>query len=226
MFPGQQCATCPAQLWPPRLGIKLLEGVPSTEKCGKGVYFRIASRKIGALSLVFAQSVENAKVVISTLPPLYTVWTRETWYVYTDLYTCAASRSPFAFHSPYGYCMRYSIWYSGMRHTGATQTRMTRDAHTRCHTNMVNNKREIYNKLPASRAGRKRHFRRYPPPPPAVVILPRAGPRAAAWGRGWWQLKRRRGCSRSQPRCACPCPWPLPPWPAPGWGEGQVEGYG
>ena len=32
-----------------------------------------SSQKIGALSLVFAQSVENAKVVISTLPPLYTL---------------------------------------------------------------------------------------------------------------------------------------------------------
>ena len=37
----------------------------------QGVYFRIASKKIGLLSLVFAQSVERAKVVISTLPPLY-----------------------------------------------------------------------------------------------------------------------------------------------------------
>jgi len=63
MFPGQQGATCPAQLWPPRLGIKLLEGAPSMEKCTQGVYFRMASQKIGALSLVFAQSVENAKVV-------------------------------------------------------------------------------------------------------------------------------------------------------------------
>ena len=70
MFPGQQCATCPAQLWPPRLGIKLLEGAPSTEKRSEGVYFRIASQKIGAISLVFAQSLERAKVVISTLPPL------------------------------------------------------------------------------------------------------------------------------------------------------------
>ena len=35
MFPGQQCATCPAQIWPPRLGIKLLEGAPSTEKFRK-----------------------------------------------------------------------------------------------------------------------------------------------------------------------------------------------
>ena len=32
MFPGQQGATCPAQIWPPRLGIKLLEGATSTEK--------------------------------------------------------------------------------------------------------------------------------------------------------------------------------------------------
>ena len=71
MFPGQQCATCPAQLWPPRLGIKLLEGAPSTEKWRKGAYFRMRSAKIGAISLVFAQSVERAKVVISTLPPLY-----------------------------------------------------------------------------------------------------------------------------------------------------------
>ena len=70
MFPGQQGATCPAQLWPPGLGIKLLEGAPSTEKWGQGVYFRIAPQKIGAISLVFAQSVESAKVVISTLPPL------------------------------------------------------------------------------------------------------------------------------------------------------------
>ena len=70
MFPGQQGATCPAQLWPPRLGIKLLKGAPSTEKCVGGC-FRMGSQKIGALSLVFAQSVENAKVVISTLPPLY-----------------------------------------------------------------------------------------------------------------------------------------------------------
>ena len=123
-----------------------------------------------------------------------------------------------------------------MRHTRDTHTthtrertcRRARDAHTlsvhRCYTNMVNNKREIYNKLPASRAGRKRHFRRYPPPPPAVVILPRTLGRAAAWGRGWWQLKRRRGCSRSQPRCACPCPWRLPPWPAPCWGRGPGRG--
>ena len=73
MFPGQQCATCPAQLWPPRLGIKLLEGAPSTEKCPQGVYFRAASQKTGGISLVFAQSVEGAKVVISTLPPLYLV---------------------------------------------------------------------------------------------------------------------------------------------------------
>ena len=28
MFPGQQGATWPSQLWPPRLGIKLLEGAP------------------------------------------------------------------------------------------------------------------------------------------------------------------------------------------------------
>ena len=27
-----QGATCPARIWPPRLGIKLLEGAPSTEK--------------------------------------------------------------------------------------------------------------------------------------------------------------------------------------------------
>ena len=31
----------------------------------------MASQKIGAISLVIAQSVERAKVVISTLPPLY-----------------------------------------------------------------------------------------------------------------------------------------------------------
>ena len=74
MFPGQQCATCPAQIWPPRLGIKLLEGAPSTEKCAQGVYFRMPSQKVGLLSLVFAQSVERAKVVISTLPPLYELW--------------------------------------------------------------------------------------------------------------------------------------------------------
>ena len=61
MFPGQQCATCPAQIWPPRLGIKLLEGAPSTEKWGKGVYFRMGSQKIGAISLVFAQSMERAQ---------------------------------------------------------------------------------------------------------------------------------------------------------------------
>ena len=61
MFPGQQCATCPAQIWPPRLGIKLLEGAPSTEKWRKGVYFRMASQKIGAISLVFAQWVERAQ---------------------------------------------------------------------------------------------------------------------------------------------------------------------
>jgi len=28
MFPGQQGATCPARIWPPRFGIKLLEGAP------------------------------------------------------------------------------------------------------------------------------------------------------------------------------------------------------
>ena len=39
-------------------------------KACEGVYFRIASQKIGAISLVFAQSLERAKVVISTLPPL------------------------------------------------------------------------------------------------------------------------------------------------------------
>ena len=61
MFPGQQGATCPAQLWPPRLGIKLLEGAPSTEKWRKGVYFRMASRKIGVISLVFAQWVDRAQ---------------------------------------------------------------------------------------------------------------------------------------------------------------------
>ena len=72
MFPGQQGATCPAQLWPPRLGIKLLEGVASGEKWAQGVYFHMASQKIGAISLVIAQSVERAKVIISTMPPLYT----------------------------------------------------------------------------------------------------------------------------------------------------------
>ena len=61
MFPGQQGATCPAQLWPPRLGIKLLEGAPSTEKWAKGVYFRMPSQKIGAISLVFAHWVERAQ---------------------------------------------------------------------------------------------------------------------------------------------------------------------
>ena len=61
MFPGQQCAIWPAQLWPPRLGIKLLEGAPSREKCAQGVYFRLASQKTGAISLVFAQWVENAQ---------------------------------------------------------------------------------------------------------------------------------------------------------------------
>ena len=61
MFPGQQCATCPAQLWPPRLGIKLLEGAPSTEKWRKGVYFRIPSRKIGVISLIFAQWAQRAQ---------------------------------------------------------------------------------------------------------------------------------------------------------------------
>ena len=78
MFPGQQGATCPAQIWPPRLGIKLLEGAASTEKWLQGVYFRMASREIGAISLVFAQSVERAKVVVSTLPPLYGVSTMGT----------------------------------------------------------------------------------------------------------------------------------------------------
>ena len=68
MFPEQQGATCPAQPWPPRLGIKLLEGAPSTEKWREGAYFRIPAQKTGAVSLVFAQSVERAKVVISTLP--------------------------------------------------------------------------------------------------------------------------------------------------------------
>ena len=72
MFPGQQGATWPSQLWPPRLGIKLLEGAPSTEKWRQGAaYFRNPAQKTGAVSLVFAQSVERAKVVISTLPPLY-----------------------------------------------------------------------------------------------------------------------------------------------------------
>ena len=61
MFPGQQGATCPAQIWPPRLGIKLLEGAPSTEKCSKGRYSRMGSQKIGAISLVFAQSMERAQ---------------------------------------------------------------------------------------------------------------------------------------------------------------------
>ena len=61
MFPGQQGATWPSQLWPPRLGIKLLEGAPSTEKCGKGVYFCMPSEKIGAISLVFAQWVDRAQ---------------------------------------------------------------------------------------------------------------------------------------------------------------------
>ena len=103
-----------------------------------------------------------------------------TFYVYRPLHVDCLSIRHFTLRM--GTVCGNSIWYSGMRHTGATQTRMTRDAHTRCHTNMVNNKREIYNKLPASRAGRKRHFRRYPPPPPAVVILPRTLGRAAAWG--------------------------------------------
>ena len=121
---------------------------------------------------------------------------------------------------------------SGMRHTRDTHTREMRHTTTplsarRGHPNMVNSKRYM-NKLPASRAGKKRHFRRYFPPPPAVVILPRAGPRCClgAAGVAAQVLKRRRGCSRSQPRGARPCPRPLPPWPAPGWGEGQVEGYG
>ena len=58
---------------------------------------------------------------------------------------------------------------------------------------MVNSKRYM-NKLPASRAGKKRHFRRYFPPPPAVVILPRTtGGRAAAWARLVWQHKSSRG---------------------------------
>ena len=61
MFPGQQGATWPSQLWPPRLGIKLLEGASSREKCILGVYFRIASQKIGAISLVLAQSMERAQ---------------------------------------------------------------------------------------------------------------------------------------------------------------------
>ena len=59
MFPGQQGATWPSQLWPPRFGIKLLEGAPSTEKWAKGVYFRIASQKIGHISLDFAQYAER-----------------------------------------------------------------------------------------------------------------------------------------------------------------------
>ena len=71
MFPGQQCATWPAQLWPARLGIKLLEGAPSTEKWGQGVYFRMASQKIGGISLVLHSGWKAPKVVISTLPPLY-----------------------------------------------------------------------------------------------------------------------------------------------------------
>ena len=74
MFPGQQGATCPAQIWPPRLGIKLLEGAPSTEKWMQGGYFRIPSQKIGDLSLLFAPLAERAQVVISTLPPLYALW--------------------------------------------------------------------------------------------------------------------------------------------------------
>ena len=61
MFPGQQCATWPAQLWPPRLGIKLLEGAPSTEKPGQGLSFRIPSEKTGAISLFFAQWVKKAQ---------------------------------------------------------------------------------------------------------------------------------------------------------------------
>ena len=61
MFPGQQGATWPSQLWPPRLGIKLLEGAPSTEKQRKGVYFRVRSQKTGGISLVFAQWVERAQ---------------------------------------------------------------------------------------------------------------------------------------------------------------------
>ena len=61
MFPVQQGATWPSQLWPPRLGIKLLEGAPSTEKCCKGVHFRVTSQRIGVISLVFAQSTERAQ---------------------------------------------------------------------------------------------------------------------------------------------------------------------
>ena len=61
MFPVQQGATWPSQLWPPRLGIKLLEGAPSTEKSQKGVYFRVTSQRIGVISLVFAQSTERAQ---------------------------------------------------------------------------------------------------------------------------------------------------------------------
>ena len=77
MFPGQQGATCPAQIWPPRLGIKLLEGAPSTEKWGKGVYFRMASQKIGAISLVFAQWVGTAQSGhINPATPVQAVFTR------------------------------------------------------------------------------------------------------------------------------------------------------
>ena len=61
MFPGQQGATWPSQLWPPRLGIKLLEGAPSTEKSQKGVYFRVTSQRIGVISLVFALWVDRAQ---------------------------------------------------------------------------------------------------------------------------------------------------------------------
>jgi hypothetical protein len=32
MFPGQQGPACDVRIWPPRFGIKLLEGAPSTEK--------------------------------------------------------------------------------------------------------------------------------------------------------------------------------------------------
>ena len=61
MFPGQQGATWPSQLWPPRLGIKLLEGAPSTENWAQGVYFRVTSQKIGDISLDFAHWVQRAK---------------------------------------------------------------------------------------------------------------------------------------------------------------------
>ena len=54
MFPDSQGATC-GRLGLAAIGIKLREGAPSTERSDKLVYFRMASQKIGAVSLDFAQ---------------------------------------------------------------------------------------------------------------------------------------------------------------------------